>query len=352
MTARFLFRTLATLAAALAAALLFRHFHLPLPWMTGPLLVTAGASLLGAPTQSWAPLRNAGQWLIGTALGLYFTPEVGALVVRLWWAVGLAIAWALLLGWLFGLWLDRSLAGRLTEGGPARRATSYFAGAVGGASEMTLLAEQAGGRTDLVAAAHSLRMLIVTVAIPFGFSLLGLQGGDLTPPGTRQVTAAGLALLAAATFAGALLMSRVRGANPWFIGALGVAMGLTLSGVELSALPGWATNAAQLLIGVSLGVRFRAEFVHTAPRWLGAVAVGTVAMIGLSGLFALVLSRLAGLPAWTLVLATTPGGISEMAITAKVLGLGVPVVTAFQVCRLVAVLLLVEPLYRGWFRQG
>ena len=36
-----------------------------------------------------------------------------------------------------------------------------------------------------------------------------------------------------------------------------------------------------------------------------------------------------------------------MAITAKVLQLGVPVVTAFQVCRLVAVLLLVEPLYVG-----
>ena len=35
-----------------------------------------------------------------------------------------------------------------------------------------------------------------------------------------------------------------------------------------------------------------------------------------------------------------------MAITAKVLQLGVPVVTAFQVCRLVAVLMLVEPLYR------
>lgn len=35
-----------------------------------------------------------------------------------------------------------------------------------------------------------------------------------------------------------------------------------------------------------------------------------------------------------------------MAITAKVLQLGVPVVTAFQVCRLVAVLILVAPMYR------
>ena len=55
-----------------------------------------------------------------------------------------------------------------------------------------------------------------------------------------------------------------------------------------------------------------------------------------------------GLPWVTLLLGTSPGGITEMAITAKVLQLGVPVVTAFQVCRLVAVLVLAEPLYRWW----
>lgn len=50
--------------------------------------------------------------------------------------------------------------------------------------------------------------------------------------------------------------------------------------------------------------------------------------------------------ALTLLLATSPGGIAEMSITAKLLQLGAPMVTAFQVCRLVAVLLLLELLYR------
>ena len=45
----------------------------------------------------------------------------------------------------------------------------------------------------------------------------------------------------------------------------------------------------------------------------------------------------------TLVLGTAPGGIAEMCITAKVLQLGVPLVTAFHVTRLV-VLLLATPL--------
>lgn len=346
MSLRFATRAFATLVLATLAAFAWRALSLPLPWMLGPLLATAAASLAGAPTQSWTPLRNTGQWLIGTALGLYFTPEVTALVLRLWWAVLLAVAWALALGWVLGLWLHRRVEGRLPGTEKARRATTYFAGAIGGASEMTLLAERQDARTDLVAAAHSLRLVIVTVGIPFAFTLGGLHGVDISPPALREVAWGPLAVLGAATLAGALVLARLGWSNPWFIGALLVAMGLTMAGVQLSALPAWAINAAQLVIGVSLGIRFRAEFVHTAPRWLGDVALGTLAMIGACAGFAALLSWATGLHPATLVLGTAPGGITEMAITAKVLQLGVPVVTAFQVCRLVAVLLLVAPLYR------
>src|SRR5690606_29530802 len=102
-------------------------------------------------------------------------------------------------------------------------ATSYFAGAIGGASEMTLLAEREGARTDLVAAAHSLRLLIVTVLIPVVLTASGLHGLDQTLPGPRQVHLPGLLLLAGTTGAGALLMQRTGRANPWFMGALLVA---------------------------------------------------------------------------------------------------------------------------------
>ena len=64
--------------------------------------------------------------------------------------------------------------------------------------------------------------------------------------------------------------------------------------------------------------------------------------------FGWLLSWASGLHPATLILGTSPGGIAEMAITAKVLQLGVPMVTAFQVCRLVAVLVLAEPVYRAW----
>lgn len=339
-------RTAATLALALAAALLCVWLRTPLPWMIGPLLATSLASLLGAPTRSWAPMRNAAQWLIGSALGLYFTPQVMALVAGLWWAILLAIVWALGLGYGFGRWLHARHAQRISAEPRVQWATSYFAGAIGGASEMTLLAEREQGRSDLVAAAHTMRLVIVTLVIPFALQYSGLHGLDASLPGARSVQPMGLVLLGLATAAGGWLMARTGRANPWFMGALFASMALTVAGLEWSAMPRELTNAAQLVIGVSLGVRFQREFLHAAPRWLLDVALGTAAMVLLCAAFAWLLSWGTDLHPATLVLGTSPGGIAEMAITAKVLQLGVPVVTAFQVCRLVAVLVLVEPLYR------
>jgi uncharacterized membrane protein AbrB (regulator of aidB expression) len=53
--------------------------------------------------------RQAGQWIIGTALGLYFTPLVAEFVTRMWWLLLFAAVFALALGCtgpLFG-WLPR-----------------------------------------------------------------------------------------------------------------------------------------------------------------------------------------------------------------------------------------------------
>src|SRR5690606_16537673 len=137
-----------------------------------------------------------------------------------------------------------------------------------------------------------------------------------------------------------LLMRRLGGANPWFLGAWLAAAVLTVSGVRLSAIPTGLSNAAQLVIGVSLGVRFTPDFVRAAPRWLASVALATMGMLAAALAFAWGLARLSDLPLATLVLGTAPGGIAEMSITAKVLQLGAPMVTAFQVCRLLAVLVL------------
>ena len=69
-------------------------------------------------------------------------------------------------------------------------------------------------------------------------------------------------------------------------------------------------------------------------------------MIVLSGGYAWIVASIADLHPATLMLGTSPGGIAEMSLTAKALQLGVPVVTAFHVTRMSAVVLLAGPLFR------
>ncbi len=323
---------------ALPAALLCQALKVPLPWMIGPLLITAACGVSGVPVAASPVLRNAGLWLIGVALGLYFTPQVVGLLLPMAGAVVAGVGWALLVGYGFYRFLQRTPGIDST--------TAFFSSAIGGASEMTLLAERHQASVDRVAAAHSLRVLLVVVLVPVVMQVSGVHGSDVSAVVTRDIRPQGLLVLLLASGLGVLSLWRVGGPNPWVLGSLLTTAVLAGSGWELSALPKAATNAGQLFIGVGLGSRFTPDFGRAAPRWLMNVALGTLAMIAVSAVFGMLLSQISGQPAATLVLGTSPGGIAEMCITAKVLQLGVPVVTVFQLARYVSVLTLTVPLYR------
>ena len=340
-------RIVCTLLLAWAAALAFEWAHAPLPWLIGPLLACALGGVLGVPVEAAAPTRSAGQWIIGIALGLYFTPAVLGQIVALVPALLAGIVWALLMGFAYYRLLAAAMR---TDGESSDDPTAYFSAAIGGASEMVVLGERHGGRIDRIASAHSLRVMIVVVTIPMAVQWAGLKGIDPSPPGPQQVHLGGLLLLGLLTLLGALLLRRLRWPNPWVLGSLAVALALTGSGIELSALPKAVTHAGQLFIGVALGTRFTPDFVRSAPRWLAAVALGSLALITLSAGFAWGLAKLAGLHWATVLLGTSPGGIAEMCITANVMQLGVPVVTAFHVTRYIVVLVATAPLYR-WLQR-
>lgn len=330
------------LLLALAAAQLCLWLDTPLPWMIGPLFATAAACMLGAPLHAPVQVRAAGQWAIGTALGLYFTaPVVAALV---------SYAGSILLGVLFALLLGMG-AGRLLQRiSGADRCTSFFAMAVGGASEMAAQGERHGAAVERVAAAHSLRIMMVVGIIPYAIRWWGGHGLgaglDLFVPGAAQVSYGPLLLLVLLTCLGGVALLRLDVPNAWVIGPLFVAIALTAGGVHLSRLPEWMIRAGQLFIGISLGTRFTPKFVHTAPRFLASCALCSLAMMVVAAGFGLALAALDGIHPGTAILATSPGGIAEMSLTARVLHLGVPIVTAFHVARMVAVVLLIGPLYR------
>jgi hypothetical protein len=114
---------------------------------------------------------------------------------------------------------------------------------------------------------------------------------------------------------------------PWMIGPLAAMALCNFAGAGLRAQRG-GREAGQIVIGTTLG--------------LASVALAMVVAAG----FAALLAWGSGLPVASLVLATAPGGIAEMCITAKVLQLGVPLVTAAHVTRVLVLISTTGPSYR------
>lgn len=342
---------LVTVLVALTGAAAALWMHLPLPWFVGPLMAIAAVNIAGAHLPALPHARDLGQWVIGTALGLYFTPDVLREVLRLAPWILAVTAFMVLLG-AAGAWVLQRLTG---ESGT----TSFFAMAVGGASEMAAQAERHGARVDRVAAAHSLRILLVALIVPFALQWSGAHGTDPYEPAARVFSWTGLALLVALTGGGAAVLMRLDAPNVFMIGPLLVTAALTGGGIALSTLPTPVLNGGQLLIGIALGTRFSPEFFRAAPRYLAAVAFITLGYLVVAVVFGWGMAQLANLAVATAVLATTPGGIGEMALTAKVLKLGAPIVTAYHSVRMTLVVLTIGPMYRlmrraagRWRREG
>ncbi len=326
------------LVISLCGGSIFKLAGIPLPWMLGPLFTVAAAGIGGITVCAPRGGRQAGQLIIGCGLGLYFTAEVSRHILHYGWYILTAACAAILIGAMGGLLLKK-ISGIPTV-------TAFFASIPGGAAEMAILAERAGARFDQVAMSHSIRILLVVTIIPISVTMSGASGSEIYLPLTTKLSVPGLIALFIMAIIAAYLFMKVGIPNAWLLGPLAVSLLLTINGQHLSAMPPFLTVIAQILIGSSLGSRFEPSFCHgSRPLLVGVVSSG-VLTVGLSVILALIIARLAGMSIPMLVLATAPGGVSEMCLTAKILKLGVPLVTSFQVTRLALVVTFSLPVWQ------
>ncbi len=315
----------------------------PLPWMIGPLLAMAVCNFSGAQLAAPPLARELGQIFIAITLGLYFTPVVAGEVLRNAFVLVAAAFGAILLGYVGGRVLSRSA--------DIDDATAFFASVPGGAMEMANLAERFGAAVDKVAVAHSLRILMVVCITPFALTFAGAHGGDVYQPVRIPLEWAKLPVLFAIAGAGGLIFSRLRFPNPWMMGPLIATILVTASGLEFSSMPALLTNCGQVFLGCALGSRFSRGFLRDAPRFVLAVVACVVLTMLLSAGMGWGLARAAGIYAPSMILATAPGGIAEMSITARTLQLGVALVTAAHVTRVLIILMFTRPLYQALQRR-
>ena len=310
----------------------------PLPWMVCSLLAVIAVRCSGWLVKEVPHGRQTGQWLIASAIGLHFTSEVMQQVLE-HFGVILAGALCTLLLSLIGIFI-------LLRSG-TDRATAFFSSMPGGASEMVNLASRHAAQPAMVAAAHSMRLLLVVLIIPALFTW-SLPSVDAPPP--APVSWPWLAVLLPAGGLLALLWKRLGQPNPWMLGPLTVCAVASATFDLHLGMPEGVGQLGQWLIGCSLGCHFDRPFFRSAPRFMLRILLFTLlAMLAAAGL-AEVLGWAATLNQTSLMLGMMPGGITELCLTAEALQLSVALVTALQVLRLFLVMFLAEPLFRVWQR--
>jgi membrane AbrB-like protein len=111
-------------------------------------------------------------------------------------------------------------------------------------------------------------------------------------------------------------------------------------------MPAILSNGAQLLLACSLGTQFRQSFLREAPRFVAAQLAAVALILAVSVGIGVALSWVSGAYLGSTLLAAAPGAIAEMSITAKVLHVGVPFVTAAHVMRYLVVVVFSGPTFR------
>src|SRR3954468_4659602 len=157
---------LRAIAVGVPAGYLFHLLHTPIPWMIGPMAAVAALNLTGVRMHSPPYARQMGQVILGSAVGLYFTPSVVRELAANFPAILAATVAVFLVGGLGAVTLSRA-------SGVDSKST-FFASIPGGAMAMAVLAEKYGAEIAPVAVAHSLRVSLVVILIPFALTYGGI----------------------------------------------------------------------------------------------------------------------------------------------------------------------------------
>ena len=320
---------LRALAVGIPAGFLFDYLHTPIPWMIGPMVAVAGLNLLGVPMHSPPLARQMGQVILGSAVSLYFTPSVVATLGANLPAIVAATIAAFVVGVLGALTLSRASG---VDG-----KSTFFASIPGGAMAMAVLADRYGAQIAPVAVAHSLRVSLVVILVPFTLTYGGfpLEAGAYRPNLPLDFLFL-IPWLAIGWLLGEI-SEKFRFHNGCLLVPIFLGAGLTMAGIRLSAVPHWLTDFAQLMFGLVLGARYERAFFARYKLFIPFALLNSCFILVVSAAAGAALAWIFDLPVATMILATAPGGLAEMTITAQALKISVPLVVAFHLFRVVVV---------------
>jgi membrane AbrB-like protein len=304
----------------------------PVYVLIGPAVAVTLSGLAGIRSGIDANVRDVCFVILGLSVGTGFDADAWGAMMR--WP--LAFLFMALMLWLI-IVTCRAMLVRYFDF-DARSAV--LAAAPGHLSFVVAMAGETGSDVARIAMTQSVRLLTLTLVVPFLAVALGVDlTGTVVPTGAPMPATRLVALAVCAVVAG-LAFGRLRVPAPLLMGALVVSALGHLSGLTPGVLPAWLILPAYLVLGSLIGTRFSGVSLSDLSKGLsGGVAITLVA-VGFAALGAVPVAWALGMPLAHVLVAFAPGGLETMIAMGAVLGVTPGFVAACHIARLMVLTVL------------
>jgi membrane AbrB-like protein len=320
---------LETLAIGTAGGLLFLWANLPGGLISGAMVATGIAAISGRQLAVPPIITQAVLVVLGISIGSVVSRQLIAHVSAYPITIGLLALATFCSTFGSSLYLQR------IHGWD--RTSAFLAGSPGALSQITILAVERGADLPAIAVVQTMRVIILTAALPMVLALSGVA-----PAGAGGITLSvaspmHLVALVAASVALALIFRILKFPASWMFGAM-IASSV-LHGADLvdGGVPPWIRSVSLVGIGALIGSRF----ARMKPRVLAGhinAALGSFAIaIAISGLFVAIIALTTSVRFSDAVVAFAPGAMDAMLALALTLHIDPIFVGAHHIARFIFV---------------
>jgi membrane AbrB-like protein len=245
-------------ALTTGAGWVFERIGSPLPWMIGPLVLTA-AIFMGPVPHLQGPngMRGIGQVVVATQIGLAFSPAAFRELIDL---APVILGTTLAMG--VCVFIVAVLVSRLTGMGLTQ---AFLSAAPTSPVEAAAMAQGTGSDPVPVIISQTIRLALVAIILPFGlFAVDGWPEVARQPVLMDIGNPESVVRLAIIGVASAWVCRALRVQNPKCMGPLTVAASLAVSGIGPVPYPPAILALAQVILGTWLGANFNREIIGQA----------------------------------------------------------------------------------------
>ncbi len=223
----------------------------------------------------------------------------------------------------------------------------------GGMTQMILVGEEIPGTDhNVIVVMQTARLILTIMCVPFIVlhAIVPSVGSSVALPVAESVSmdATGYIFVFVVVVISVFLANKVHFPAAYLLGPLFAVGLLNIFWQQVPHLPKWLLSFAQIFVGVQMGANIQVERIKTLKKHLLLIFSSTLVLIAICFGVSEWLSYLYDYSMATAFLATAPGGISEMSITALSIGADGATVLAYQLFRVIF-LSTVIPIFIRWY---